>query len=500
VIDALYAQLRFAASVLFGFSFSVRSLDRLIDALLDTRREFGHIGSEATNFVGGPKLDEETRRELQRRRFRTQAIRGADQTEYYGRLFDSLAIKPKQLSYEDIGRIPVTTKEALQADPDAFVQRDARPALRTMTTGTTGRPTSMYFSEREMRIFIALSAIGLLLQESIGPEDIVQVSTSSRAILGNTCFIEACARIGAVVYQAGLVEPAHALALLSEERRLAGKKPRTSVLMTYPSYLGDLVEVGLQAGFQPDDFGVERIVLGGEIVTAGLKIRCQKLFGPVQFSEGYGMTETWPFGGTLCPDGHLHFDVANGLLEVLNPDTTTPAQPGEVGTLVLTPFPPYRETTILLRYDTQDAVRAIAEPPTCALRHQPATSTLLGKLHSSVRHDSGLTFPRDVLEAIEAVDLVPLPARCSFWAVPGGVAIEVATPNITGSVRQKLGNSLEAWGVPVRELHLVENRSQLRQPLPLRGDLREGSFGLPRNEASLPQHRLDGDRAIPKRA
>lgn len=497
MFDTVYAQLRFAASLLFGFPFSVRSLDRLIDALLDTRHEFGSIGSEASDFVGGPKLDEETRRELQLRRFRTQAVRGANETIYYGQLFDHLAINPKRLRYEDIPRVPVTTKEALRTDPDAFVRRSARPAFRTMTTGTTGRPTSMYFSEREMRTFIALSALGLLLQESIGPEDIVQVSTSSRAILGNTCFIEACARLGAVVYQTGLVEPGHTLALLSEERHLAGKKPRPSVLMTYPSYLGELVEHGVQLGYRPDDSGLGRIVLGGEIVTAGVKARCQKLFGPVEFSEGYGLTETWPFGGMLCPDGHLHFEVPNGLLEVLNPETTAPAQPGEVGTLVLTPFPPYRETTILLRYDTQDVVRTITQPLTCTLRHQPATSHLLGKLRLSVRHDRGWTFPRDVLEAIEAVDEVPLPARCGFWAVPGGVAVEVATPANTGSVRRKIGNSLEAWGVPVCELYLVEHRSQLRQPLPLRGDLREGSFSPPIYKPSLPQQRPGSVHAIP---
>jgi hypothetical protein len=33
--------------------------------------------------------------------------------------------------------------------------------------------------------------------------------------------------------------------------------------------------------------------------------------------------------------------------------------------------------------------------------------------------------------------------------------------------------------VPVRELRLVEDRSQLQHPMPLRGDLREQAFTLP---------------------
>jgi hypothetical protein len=267
--------------------------------------------------------------------------------------------------------------------------------------------------------------------------------------------------------------------LLSEPRYLPGKKPRTSFLSTYPSYLGALVECGLRLGYRPTDFGLERISLGGEIVTEGLKMRSQQLFGPVQFLEGYGMTEIWPLGGCLCEEHHLHFEVSQGLLEVLNHETATAALPGEMGTIVATPFPPYRETTILLRYDTQDLVRAVAEPLTCRLRHMPATSKLLGKLNLSVRHKQGWTCPREVAEALEAVEEVPLPARYGFWAVKGGVAVEVVTRTATPGVHRKIEASLETWGVPLRPLHLVEDHRLLQHPMPLRGDLREQMFDVP---------------------
>ena len=78
MLDTVYAQLCLAASLTFGLPFDVRSLERTVDALLDTRREFGHVGAEARDHIGGPKLDERTRRELQLRRFRAQAVRGAE--------------------------------------------------------------------------------------------------------------------------------------------------------------------------------------------------------------------------------------------------------------------------------------------------------------------------------------------------------------------------------------------------------------------------------------
>src|SRR5712692_9027790 len=137
-----------------------------------------------------------------------------------------------------------------------------------------------------------------------------------------------------------------------------------------------------------------------------------RLFGPpVRISESFAMTESLPLGGTPCGQGHLHFEASVGLVEVVDPETGAPASPGTVGTLVITPLPPFRETTLLLRYDTEDLVQAVVEPPTCRLRDLPATGPILGKRRLAVRLASGWTTPRDVLEAVEAVDTVPLPAR-----------------------------------------------------------------------------------------
>jgi len=477
------AQLRFAMSVGFGRPFSAWSLERLIEAIKETEREFGTIDAEGVELLSGPTLDEETRREAQLRRFRTQALRAARHTAYYEELFERLGLDPARLGFEDISRIPPTSKAALRADPGAFVSRVSSPQFCTTTTGTTGKPTNVCFSGYEMRTYIGLASIALLIAGSITPSDIVQVNTSSRATLGNACFAGACAKIGAMVRPIGLIEPPRTLALLAEKHRIPGKKPQVSYMNAYPSYLGELVESGLCLGYSPSDFGLERIGLGGELVSEGLKMRALRLFGDaVEFDEGYGMTETWPLPGRRCSEGHLHFEPLTALLEVLALDTTKAQEvsPGEAGTIVATPLPPYRDTTVLLRYDTQDVARPIAAPSSCELRDQPATSPLLGKLSLVARHENGYTFPRDVLEALEEDDNVPLPARYGFWAVPEGVCVEVVARETRPSVHRAIEARLEGRGVPVRELRLVTHRSELRSPVPLRCDLKEEtSFDLP---------------------
>jgi len=157
-------------------------------------------------------------------------------------------------------------------------------------------------------------------------------------------------------------------------------------------------------------------------------------------------------------------------------ETGSPCQAGEIGTIVATPFSPYRETTLLLRYNTQDIVQLPSTLPTCSLHHLPATSPLLGKRSLSIHHEHGWTFPRSIIEALEAIYEVPLPARYSCRAVPGGVAIDVVTREDNSLVFHKIESSLQKHGVPVRELRLMRNYHHLSHSIPLRCDLREQTF------------------------
>ena len=481
MLETAVAQLQFASSIVLARPFSLHALDRLVDGLLATRREFGELDRQANELVNGPVLDADSRRAVQMRRFRGQAKRAVQTTRYYGELFRRCGLDPRRLEWTDIARIPPTTKEMLRADGGSFVCHGSRPTFCAMTTGTTGKPTSIWFGERELNTYIRLGTINLLSSGLAAPEDIVQFSTSARALLGNSCAMGAYARIGAGVYQMGIVEPEMALMRLAERRRVGGKKAQASILHTYPSYLGRLVETGRTLGYRPSDFGLEAIVLGGEIVTAGCKERARSLFGDVRFDEGYGMTEPWPCGGSVCDQGHLHFEPVQGLCEVLRLGSNEAALPGQMGRLVITPFAPFRETTLVLRYDTEDVVKALAGPFDCSLRHLPATSNLLGKQRLSIQHqevqsEQGWTFPRQILEAMEAVDAVPLPARCAFWAAPEGVDVEAVVHAVTPAVRRAVEDSLHGQCVPLKALHLTTDAAGLRHALPWRGDLHEASF------------------------
>ena len=476
MLETAVDNLRFGASVVFGRPFHLNSLERLVAAMSATRAEMGSISAESSELLDGPRLDDEARKLMQISRLRRLATRAARETEYYAELFRAAHVDPARLTWEDIARIPITSKEALRDDPDAFVRRGARPSLRATTTGTTGKPTTVHFSEYELRVMRALAAIYHVPRSWIEPDDLVHVAVNTRAVLGIMALTSACAAVGATIHIAGLLPPERTLEMLAEPHRLPGMKTQVTVMRTYPSYLGALVECARRLHYRPADFGLRRVLVGGEILTQGLRQRSEEVFGPLQFDENFSMTELAPFGGNLCSAGHLHFEPSVGLVEVSRLDGSGPAAPGEAGQLLATPLPPFRDTTLLLRYATGDVVNAIEGPLNCDMRHTPATGRLDGKVRFSVRHDQGWTMPRDVVEALESDEMVPLPARYGSRPVPGGVAVEVLARSDHHSVRRALWNRLTDRGVPVRDIRVVTDPARLCNPVPLRADLHETSF------------------------
>lgn len=475
MVRGFLAERRHALSLAFGLPLSPWALDTMVASLSGTVAAGNGLDVQGLLDDSGLGGDTKAIAALQRHRFSERVAHAGRAVPYYRELFRERGIDPATATP---AQIPVTPKEALRERSEDFISAAVRPFIRVTTTGTTGRPTVVHFSAREWRAIGALSAFSMIGSGLFGPDDLVQIAVTPRAVLPNHAVTSACAAVGAVVHVVGMAAPEQALTLLAQRRRIPGHKDRVSVVTGNPSYIGVLVEHGLANGWRPEQFGIERMHLGGEVVTDGLRRRARELFGPVQIRQSYALTELVPFNGQQCREGHVHFEPTSGLAEVVDPETGAPAAPGAVGTVVATPFRPYRDTTVLLRFDTGDAVRALSGPATCELRNLPATGQLLGKLSGAVRHDGGWTFAREVAEALEAVDAVPLPARYGYRAVPGGVAVEVfVRPGCDVTAARKiLGDELETRGVPLRSLSTVDDPAQVRDRVRLRCEFDEGAL------------------------
>jgi phenylacetate-coenzyme A ligase PaaK-like adenylate-forming protein len=475
MLDSAISQLRYGFGMLRG-RIRAEPLTRISRDLVQTLAEFGAPGEDAAQLPGQSRGTTDTGLLLeQRARGLRATARAAAHTAYYRQLFAERGIRPDELTPENWAElIPVTPKRALRGLPAAFVSDLAEPVLMAMTTGTTGGPTTVWYSAEELELLGALGTISYSLAEGMRPHDVLAYAGSSRASLTLLVTAQLAQRIGAGFVPLGALDPALALEHLAAPLGLPGKSAQISRLICAPSYLAALVGLAETEGWQPEDFGLERIQVGGEILTKALRSRAAAAFG-AEITSGYMSTEVMPAGAGYCTEGHLHFPPELGHAEFLRPDSWEPADPGQEAIIVITPYAAYRRCTVLLRYATGDLVRVPEGPLDCELAGLPACSDILGRYSGPL---SSAVPTRSVLELLEAEPAVPLPARYVLVDRPDGPLLHVAADRgASQALREGLEKRALDLGLELGGVILHEDAAELpAAPVPLRSDLRERSF------------------------
>lgn len=469
-----FSQLRYGSAILRNRPIRPRDLERIARDLVATLAEFGEPGADSALLPGqAGAVDPDVRRTVTERSLRATARAAARHTVHYRRVFDELGLDPLTLTPETWDRVPVTSKAALRGLPAAFVSAASTPALMALTTGTSGNPTTVWYSRAEVEISVAMSTVSAVLGLGLRPHHTLAYGGCSRATLPLLNVEESVTRIGAAFLQIGTVDPAVALDRLAAPLGLRGKAPQITHLTLSASYLAALVEEAERGGWQPSDFGLDSVGVGGEVLSQPLRERAAATLG-ARISTSYMMTETVPSGGMPCTEGHLHHTTEFGHLEILDPVTHLPTPPGEVGIIVQTPYVPYRDCTLLLRYATGDLVEVPATTPACELAHLPATSPILGRWSGPLSR----TLPtRSLLNLLEAEPGIPLPARYALVEEARGPVLHVLvrTPR-DPALLGRLEDRATAAALPLEAIVLHDDPERLPPTGPVRADLREHTF------------------------
>jgi phenylacetate-CoA ligase len=413
-------QLRMALSMVSGRPINPRNVERLVGDALATLAKFGSPGDDIQQLLDGPFADPEARRSFQEQALRRTARRLAKVSPHYRARFASIDLDVAALTLEDLPRIPVTTKRDLVEGAAEFLVDGAQPHVTTRTTGTTGRPAEVWLSRYEMQLWPALAALSGLLRDEIRPDDCMQINISSRATAAVQQNLAVCRLVGARARALGIVTPDESL-----EGLLAGGDDAPTLLATYPSYLAELVRAARRRGLGPADFRLRRVDCGGEVLSAALARAARETLGAT-VNDTFAMTEVLPVSGRVCEQGHLHHDLNMGLVEVIDLGASEPAAPGGLGTVVITPYYPYRECMPVFRYDTRDVVMRLPEGAlTCSLAGVPATSRILGKAGHLLEVGGRVVTPRELVEACEALPGEPWPARFAARALPDRIELRL---------------------------------------------------------------------------
>ncbi|MDR7273994.1 phenylacetate--CoA ligase family protein [Catenuloplanes atrovinosus] len=339
-----------------------------------------------------------------------------------------------------LAAMPLTTKADLRgAYPFGMLAVDRRRvATYHESSGTTGTPTSSYYTEQD---WLDLAERYARKWVGIRDDDTFLVRTPY-ALMITGHLAQAAARM-----RGATVVPADNRSTAMPYARVVRVLHDLDVTLTWSMPTDTLLWAAAAhaAGRTPGrDFPALRaLFVGGEPLGAAKRARIAHTWNATVVEE-YGATECGSLAGE-CPAGRLHLWADRAIFEVRDPATgrTTPAGRGH---LVVTPL--YREAMPLLRYDTEDLAEVSDAP--CPCGWALPTVRVLGR-GGAVHRVAGTAVTQGDLEEL----VLALPGVL-FWrarALPDRLVVELEADRDTAdalvpAIRARYGVPAQVTALP----------------------------------------------------
>ncbi|MGK5639928.1 phenylacetate--CoA ligase PaaK [Streptomyces sp. URMC 126] len=301
----------------------------------------------------GERLSRDELTALQQERLRATLRHAYDHVAFYRRAFDEAGVRPEDCrTPADLPRFPFTTKADLRAHYPYGMFAVERERIRRVhaSSGTTGEPTVVGYTERDLATWADLVARSLRAAGA-RPGDTVHVAYGYGLFTGGLGAHYGAERLGCTVIPASGGMTARQVRLLRDLR--------PDVIMVTPSYMLTLLDEFERQGVDPRSTALRVGIFGAEPWTDEMRREIEGRCG-VDAVDIYGLSEVMgPGVAQECvetKDGpHLWED--HFYPEIVDPLTGEALPDGEHGELVLTSLT--REAMPVVRYRTRDLTRLL---------------------------------------------------------------------------------------------------------------------------------------------
>ena len=282
-------------------------------------------------------------RRMQQDSFRQIVRYAASRQNFFARALAQRKIDPSKVrGPEDLGDFFTTPQDLLSQPAEDFLCGEPQAVFET--TGTSGGPKRVYFSNAELD-FAARYEAAALYENGARPGDRVVCTFDAGYWISSWVTFLGCKQMGIFCSAVGKPVPSEIY------RRM--RSYRYNVIVADPTWLVSLSEMAEKQGAFP----VKLILAAGDRMTEIYRDYVQKVWNaPVVL--GYGSTEMGGGAGMECRERQgYHLDEYNFLFEIIDPDAEG------YGELVVTTLS--RRTMPLIRYRVRDVTRWIEEPCPC---------------------------------------------------------------------------------------------------------------------------------------
>jgi phenylacetate-CoA ligase len=296
---------------------------------------------------------------IQLRRLQATVARVYNATPFYRRRFDEAGVAPADIrSLSDLQKLPFTTKADLR-DNYPFgmfaVPMDNVTRIHA-SSGTTGKPTVVGYTARDIQTWAELMARSLMAAGT-RRDDIVHNAYGYGLFTGGLGVHYGAERLGASVIPISGGNTKRQVMIM--------KDFGPTVLTCTPSYALHLAEVAAEMGVSFRDLKFKAGIFGAEPWSEQMRREIERTLN-LKAMDIYGLSEVMGPGVSIeCIEAQngLHVFEDHFIPEIINPQTGAVLPYGTPGELVFTTIT--KEAFPVIRYRTRDLSVLDPEPCRC---------------------------------------------------------------------------------------------------------------------------------------
>ena len=315
---------------------------------------------------------------------------------FYRKKFDESGVTPQEIkSLKDLRRLPfVTAKDLRDGYPFPLLSVPLEQVVRIhASSGTTGKRKILAYTQKDIDDWAHFFARCYEMAE-LTREDRVQIAVGYGVWTAGVGFQLGCERFGAMAIPIG---PGNV------EMQCQFLEDLQPTVMCCTASMGLLMAEEVEKRGIRDRIALKKMIFGSERSSDAQRAKITELLGVEALFDIPGLTELYgPGTGLSCSKGEaIHYWADYYILELLDPQTLEPVQPGEIGEMVVTTL--CKEAAPLIRYRTRDLTRLIDEPCACG-NILPRHDRILGRSDDMIIFRGVNLYPAHIDEILSKID------------------------------------------------------------------------------------------------
>ncbi len=338
-------------------------------------------------------ISRDERQQLQLKRLK-ESLKQAKKVPFYNERLKS--INPEDIKdLADLRKLPITTKADLRSQyPLNMLAVDRSEVSRIHgSSGTTGKPTFVAYTENDVKIWSNLCA-RFLTAGGLRSHHLAHIAFGLGLFTGGFGLHFGINTVGAGIIPVSAGNTKRQVMLLND---LAAE-----ALICTPSYALNIAEVARELGLDSAKLPLKFGFFGGEMWTDDMCKKIEDELG-IFASNNYGLSEVIGPGvsGDCKYRSGMHIQEDHFIVECLDPDTLEPVAEGEKGELVFTSLT--KEAMPIIRYRTRDISSLDYSQCECG-RTTTRMTRVLGRSDDMLIIRGVNVFPSQIEEALLKVE------------------------------------------------------------------------------------------------